>query len=222
MQKSHRRPRVSLRPDAPADVPLPQIGSVPRQKKNPKNWVTRTNLCKSSRQLIKAAETSQTKLIPSQAPPLLLAPRVNTRGPKHRASPAPPAAAKTSPWRPARVDQSALEGGESCSLQGALARLQRPGFTQGFSHLAPAAAAAAAVCLHHFSTRRAAPTPIWCQAPALDPAQCWTPSSVGLCPSEPFQLCRGQNLSCLYARLSANVNSAPDLKIVLKIKMKLE
>lgn len=51
-----------------------------------RNWATRSNSRKSSRHFIKAAETSQTKLIPSQAPPPALAPNSAPRGGQNRAS----------------------------------------------------------------------------------------------------------------------------------------
>lgn len=196
LRNLHNAPPVSLRPVAPADVLLQQTGSVPLQK----NWVTRTKSCKSSHQLIKPAETSQTKLIPSQAPPLVLAPESTPRGqnirPRQRRPPLP----KHPPGAPlASINQRSVHRGR---------RVMEPAGGAG-----EAAAAAARVCPGNqpfgpgccHGRRLFAPLlnqesgadPIWCQAPVLDSAQCWTPPSVGLRPVSPSSSAEGKTFHVL-------------------------
>lgn len=179
-----RRPRVSLSP-----MLLLTCCCNRSDLCHSKNWVTRTNLCKSSHQLIKPAETSQTKLIPSQAPPLVLAPESAPRGqnigPRQRRPPLP----KHPPGiLLASINQRSVQRG------------RRAGESAGGADAAAAAAAARVYSgnqpLGPGSRRRRrrrlfAPLlnqesgagPIWCQAPALDSAQRWTPPSVGLRPA---------------------------------------
>lgn len=161
-----------------------------------KNWVTRTNLCKSSHQLIKPAETSQTKLIPSQAPPLVLAPESAPRGqnigPRQRRPPLP----KHPPGVPlASINQRSVQRG------------RRAGESAGGADAAAAAAAARVYSGNQpfgpgrrHRRRLFAPLlnqesgagPIWCQPPVLDSAQCWTPPSVGLRPVSPSSSAEGK------------------------------